>query len=680
MFWNILYEKLNTLPFAAASAGAVIGHAVGSDQLYQLMRSEHYAGVISGIPAATDVISALNPIAGGVLAYCLARSTGNIFNSHKASYLALRQYLSSSEFFTYTLPEWPGHSGNGIRLVIGETHSDDPSDTTFSDSPVWHTINERGLYTGIIAYGGVGAGKTATFMYPCIEQMFEYKSSDIEKRVGGLVLDVKGDFVAYVEKQAIKHGREASLLKIRPGNGVKWNPIHEPNMDVKVLTYRLQGIYENMNSFDEGANAWVTDEMLKLLECAIGIIRVSEGYVTIKAVHEFILKISRPAAEEDERDIRDGLPQDPRARLDMIRHKYQKHCKTEELRSELGEGVTPAASKAWIDEMSQREFDGYYDYFADEYLGKSERERDIAKSALTKITQQFMSPVMQDTYSPAEEDITFKGFDAVIEDGDIVALDLGSTNGPIAGVLGIALKLAFEKAALARVERAKRDPSVNTDRVLMLVCDEYQRFASAAGKRCPEGDDEFFAQSRQSKCFPLLATQQPSSLINSVGEKAAVNIMNNIRTRVVLSISAEDDAEDISRGLGKHEVKKKSESVNENFDGGFNPLTSKVEGGSSGMGKSASYSTERDVQVYPEQIRALRMGEAIISVFDGSELRPPRKVFLKTHFMPDFFEDIYDSPREIPWKELYEWHSLVGKDKFDAQAEYKSFNKIRWAL
>src|SRR5258707_74599 len=79
-----------------------------------------------------------------------------------------------------------------LSLVLGEVHH--PRKQIPSENPRWLTIPERGLFTGIAIVGAVGSGKTASCMYPFAEQILAFHADDPERRVGGLILEVKGDF------------------------------------------------------------------------------------------------------------------------------------------------------------------------------------------------------------------------------------------------------------------------------------------------------------------------------------------------------------------------------------------------------------------------------------------------------------------------------------------------------
>lgn len=86
------------------------------------------------------------------------------------------------------------------------------------------TFTEPALFTNIIAFGAIGAGKTAAVVYPILESITAlYKNADpkeADAKWGGFVLDVKGDFHQALIYVMQKHGRDLleDLVVIRPDN------------------------------------------------------------------------------------------------------------------------------------------------------------------------------------------------------------------------------------------------------------------------------------------------------------------------------------------------------------------------------------------------------------------------------------------------------------------------------
>jgi hypothetical protein len=111
--------------------------------------------------------------------------------------LKVRRHVSPGR-----LPRYPDpRTRNELYLMVGEVHN--PRRPGPSETPRWLTIPERGLFTGIAIFGAVGSGKTSCCMYPFAEQILAYKASDEAKRIGGLILEVKGDFCRKVTLSTI---------------------------------------------------------------------------------------------------------------------------------------------------------------------------------------------------------------------------------------------------------------------------------------------------------------------------------------------------------------------------------------------------------------------------------------------------------------------------------------------
>src|SRR5579883_2055436 len=91
------------------------------------------------------------------------------------------------------LPRYPDPgSRTELFLVVGELHH--PTKIVRAANPCWLTIPEKGLFTGIGIFGAIGTGKTTCCMRPFAEQLIAFRAREADKRIGGLVLEVKGDF------------------------------------------------------------------------------------------------------------------------------------------------------------------------------------------------------------------------------------------------------------------------------------------------------------------------------------------------------------------------------------------------------------------------------------------------------------------------------------------------------
>ena len=106
------------------------------------------------------------------------------------------------------LPPYPEpERRDDLFLILGERHQQlDPIPAVH---PQWLSIPERGLYTGTIALGAIGSGKTRGLILPAMHQLFGYRPNDAEEKLSGIVLEVKGDLCRHLSRILRECGREA---------------------------------------------------------------------------------------------------------------------------------------------------------------------------------------------------------------------------------------------------------------------------------------------------------------------------------------------------------------------------------------------------------------------------------------------------------------------------------------
>ena len=130
-----------------------------------------------------------------------------------------------------------------LFLVVGEVHN--RRKPIPSENPSWLVIPERGLYTGIAIFGAVGTGKTSCCMYPFAEQVLAYKADNKDERIGGLVLEVKGDFCHKLKGILEKHGRGEDYIEVSLDGEYRYNPLHN-NLDAYALAYNVASLLNNL--------------------------------------------------------------------------------------------------------------------------------------------------------------------------------------------------------------------------------------------------------------------------------------------------------------------------------------------------------------------------------------------------------------------------------------------------
>ena len=169
----------------------------------------------------------------------------------------------------------------------------------------------------------------------------------------------------------------------------------------------------------------------------------------------------------------------------------------------------------------------------------------------------------------------------------------------------------------------------------VVICDEYQAFASV-GEDDPSGDEKAFALTRQCRVIPIVATQSISSLRSVLGSSEAWRtLLQTLRTRIFLSLSDEASAEIASKLCGQVAKIKSSYTINESAkSSGINLMSAQAGGGRGSVGASKSFREQREALFQPRDFALLGNCQAICLPYDGVQSLPPRRVYLKPHYLP----------------------------------------------
>src|SRR5262249_32722525 len=152
--------------------------------------------------------------------------------------------------------------------------------------PTWLTIPERGLHTGIMIFGAIGSGKTSGCMHPFCEQILSYQATDESARIGGLVLEVKGDFCQKVKTMLEKHGRGGDYLEISLDSPYRYNPLYN-DLDAYALAYGIASLLNNL--FGKGKEPFWQQAYTNLVKFVILLHKVLYDYVTLFDVYEAVI-------------------------------------------------------------------------------------------------------------------------------------------------------------------------------------------------------------------------------------------------------------------------------------------------------------------------------------------------------------------------------------------------------
>lgn len=565
---------------------------------------------------ADNMLQTAFTIGGAVIAYTATKAVASFLKIHRLDGQIEVESRKIDSFY-YKLPPWPKQTGS-FKLIFGEKHE---AGGAYVANPEWYAIPEKGLFGNVVIFGGIGSGKTQGAAYPFVRQLISYNRTENSLKVAGLVLDVKGNFVSKVKDIVAESGRQKDLIIIRPGGQYKWNPIHAPHLDSGVIAGRLMSIYDNLNSNSQGMGGqWVKDGVFKLLDNAIGLLRYANDYVTIADVNNFI---SATSGEE----VSGENP------VDVILENYIEILSNKSL------------SALEIESVSQ-----HLQFFKEQWRNENPKNKATFIGAATSITGLFSKPSIAATFCPKQEEIDFPGFEKLLDTGQIVCLGMSDAEyGVLAGAIGILLKLEFQRAALSRPARSAADSRVNKERILFFIADEYQNFVSAGNKAGAEGDDNFYALSRESRCINIVLAQSPVSLISRIGSERTRVILASLRNKIFFALTDYEDIQLAANICGRKWKTRKNVSISDQRSKvGWNPVSGSISGKNASVSEQISFVEQYDHAVEPHNFARLRAFESIVCGFDGISQLSPHVVYTK----PDF------TGKDIP-------HNLIMKQMQD---------------
>src|SRR5216683_462845 len=194
-----------------------------------------------------EIMALRNPAVLQLLGYTYATfwfTTPFLATSLLLSVLAIVAYHRLPSARAHPLPQYPLPEHRSTpTLVLGEAHF--TSTPTRSPDPTWLTIPQRGLYTGVMILGAVGTGKTSACMYPYVNQLLRWRADDPDRKLGGLVLEVKGDFCHQVRSMLAQAGRHDDYLEVGLDTGVCYNPLHN-DLDPYAVAYAVATLLNNL--------------------------------------------------------------------------------------------------------------------------------------------------------------------------------------------------------------------------------------------------------------------------------------------------------------------------------------------------------------------------------------------------------------------------------------------------
>ena len=448
-------------------------------------------------------------------------------------------------------------------------------------------LPEKSLYQNILITGTIGTGKTSSAMYPFTKQLIKYKNCNKEKKLGMLILDVKGNYYKKVLEFASDFNRLNDIIVIELNGNYKYNPLHKPNLKPSVIANRLKTILL-LFSKNNSESYWI-DKASQILEEAIKLCRLyNNNYVTFIELHKLI-------TEKNYYLEKVGL-----LRKKFIKNKFSK--------------------KQVYDLFSSLNF------FENEYFNLDHITSSILQSEITRITNCFISDYdVLKTFCPTKEDLNFLGFDEVINNGKIVVLNMNINEySYLSKIIAAYLKLDFQTDVMTRLANT----SNNNFRSVCFISDEYSEY-------CTETDCNFFSQSREAKCINIVATQSYTSLLKTLNDESILKVViQNLINKIWFRTDDTYTIEEIQKQIGKEEKEKISKSISENAkETKYSYVTKTFKSTDSNISESISSTYEKDY-VFDTKFftQELETFVALAFLSNGNKIIKPQKLKLIPYF------------------------------------------------
>ena len=558
------------------------------------------------------------------------------------------------------LPPYPKPEARpSPTIVLGETHFH----TTLgrAPQPVWLTLPQRGLYTGVMIVGAVGTGKTSACMYPYVEQLVRWRAHDADQKVGGLVMEVKGDFCHQVRGMLTRAGRADDYLEIGLDTGFCYNPLHN-DLDPYAVAYALATLLNNL--FGRGNEPFWQQAYTDLLKFVISLRRITEGYTTLSEVYRYV--INDALIDQNIRDLKTQFKDPPEVLVISTRDHdtqarkapwtlwrplgsdHMAHQYAAELEGYLAAHDIPFTVRKGTEAICadrRHRLEAIQRWF----LGPWTKLDGKVKASIVEGVVVFLSlfdenPSVYRAFCPPRSAYAtspvpggprpLPPIDDLLEEGRVLGLNFPvALNPALSRGLAVMLKLDFQRAVLNRIPKIAADPR-RSWRDILFVADEYHAFATV-GETDPTGDERAFALSRQARLIPIVATQSISSLRSALaGDDAWRTLLQCFRTKVFLATSDELTARVAAELCGRAEHLKAKYTIAETgVDAHISLLSGRAAASQQTLGASKSYSFESDFIFQPRVFMELQNAQAVALPYDGLNPLPPQYCYLKPHYL-----------------------------------------------
>ena len=432
----------------------------------------------------------------------------------------------------------------------------DESDECFS-------IEEEALYQNVLITGSIGSGKTSGAIARLTYNL-------IKSGKGGLILDIKGNYVDTVNEMCKRLGRINDVCVLSKTSGWYFELLDKTISSLE-LANRLKRVITLLSTNNNSDSYWL-DKVENVLMNMI---------IIMKYLDELNLMTLHRLVSEDE---------------------YLKE-KLLNIKKKLKRKVP--------DDKTAFELTGAICFIENEYFKLDSRVNTIIKSEITRLTIPLITDY--DIYNQfcVQNNKQFISFN----NNKIVVLSLNvGENKALAKIIATFIKLSYQKYILSNI--SSKQPS-------FFIADEFQEF-------CNTDDAEFLALSREAKCVNIISTQSYSSLKNALRDQNAANvIIQNLVNKIWFRNDDNYTISEIVKQLGKINVTKENRSISESGqESKKNILGTGFRNKKSSISKSLNYVLVKENE-YDENFfsRELRTFEALAFIFTKKEIITKKIIF-----------------------------------------------------
>jgi hypothetical protein len=561
-----------------------------------------------------------------------------------------------------TLPEYPEpRYRRDLFLILGELHHQ--FEATPAARPQWLTLPEKGLYTGIAALGAIGSGKTRGVILPAMHQLFGYRAGDPEKKLSGIVLEVKGDLCRQVSRILKRYGREQDYIGVSLASNMRYNPLNN-DLDPYAQAFTIASIITSI--WGKGKEPFWQQSYTDLVRYVIILHRVQSGYVTLVDIFRTVIssgRLEELLAETSCQVSNTGYVVIPKedysvhAKL-LAQFGFTLHRGSDQYVTEYSEGLetflrkeTPISATVYLpkphDARQCMQFDSVnYWYWEHWKFFRHEVKTSIIQGIAVFLSLFEADPDVRRVFCPPKDLYDGKPvesdphgrvlppFDELIEAGKVIGLDFPvALNPALAKTIATMMKIDYQRAVQLRIPRMEAEPDRHY-RPTVFICDEFQNFATVGGDN-PVGDERFFSISRQPKCIPIVASQSVSSLKDALPNEGFKTLMQTFRTKVFLTTSDPDTARFASEMCGKADRTKISYSVSESSNNAqVGWLSGRTSSNKGSVSASKHYQKSKEPIFDERAFFELKNAQSIVVAFDGIHPLPATYCYLKLDFLP----------------------------------------------